>query len=430
MSVLRCIARFTITSSTPLLIGGFDGAACRDIGGQTVCEGVRSQSVKGLWRWFLRSLIAGVLYSSGYTSKEIEVKTVELIGKLLGYVKGGYSQPSKIRLVVFTDRDEACDFNIIRTLRDHQRVRLLQLGDKDEKFILNEYTCRFIRSATIALYPRPGVNLSDVEENLAVSSLLLSFLLGCLGKGSRRGLGCFDIRIRYNDYLPPSIRKIGITEYLVRGESPSRDTLASLISFAWKVAARYVGVPLSLKQSEKLPPVPSIAPGAFKLFRISHKNPLEKDPLKIAVTFSKAVTRSERALRLLKIDYMRDPLYLERLAWILGLPRSQKGTGYYKIQDEKGVELQRRASPFILAVHREYALLSVFYSLDWPAYIKWKGSSSCEVHIERSTGEVLIRMGSSVSRQSIRELIDYALGVLLDAMKNQGYEVEEVHITW
>lgn len=420
MSATRPIAQFTLSSSTPLLIGGFDSLACREIEGVTICEGVRSQSVKGVWRWFTRAVVAGALYSSGFALEKLEQRTIELVSNLLGYAGSVHSWSSKLRLEVYTDRDMECDSNTIQRLKIHQRIALMQLGRRE--YVLNKNMCRDIDSATVALYPRTGTYISAVEEAVAVSSLLLSFIIGCLGKGSRRGLGCFDIdiKLQHKDSLPPYIGRTGLTQQIIKREPLGPGTVANLIAFAWRNAAAYANVKVSAKAREMLPPVPSIAPGAFRLFYAKLDN---KSPLDMAIAFSKTVTRSRRA-QMLGVDTKKDHLYVKRIAWVLGLPRSQPRTGTgYIIQDD---EVQRRASPFMLSVHRGYALLSVFYSTDWPKRLLWSNHDEKVIEIDNSAGEVII----DKERLGLRDAIDEALNVVLDAMNRQGYRFDEVNINW
>jgi len=59
-----------------------------------------------------------------------------------------------------------------------------------------------------------------------------------------------------------------------------------------------------------------------------------------------------------------EPFRQRFIAWILGMPRSQRGTGYFD---------GRRASPLIFAVHQKYALSTMFISSDWPSQVEWRG---------------------------------------------------------
>jgi hypothetical protein len=58
----------------------------------------------------------------------------------------------------------------------------------------------------------------------------------------------------------------------------------------------------------------------------------------------------------------------KRLAWYMGLPRSQpkSGTGYVS-------DLNRRASPLFVSIHSQFTLVSSFLSSDWPNEIHWRG---------------------------------------------------------
>jgi CRISPR-associated protein Cmr1 len=77
--------------------------------------------------------------------------------------------------------------------------------------------------------------------------------------------------------------------------------------------------------------------------------------------------RSRRmSFKITNADESQDTITSKRLAWFLGLPREQRGTGYIS-------NVNRRASPIHLAVHGGRALFTFFLSSDWPTEIKWKG---------------------------------------------------------
>ena len=69
-------------------------------------------------------------------------------------------------------------------------------------------------------------------------------------------------------------------------------------------------------------------------------------------------------------------------AWILGLPRSQRGTGYILSEGRRGRVVDRRASPIIVSYHSERNLLGagVFTTFttsgDWPRELEWVGDGS------------------------------------------------------
>jgi len=108
--------------------------------------------------------------------------------------------------------------------------------------------------------------------------------------------------------------------------------------------------------------------------------------------------RSARARRLLNSPMLQDALRQRLVAWVLGLPREQQGTGYRIIAT--GVD--RRASPLLLAVHRAIgegqerregvAYLSVFASADWPMHLVWRGKSAEESKkiSQRDVAEALV----------------------------------------
>ena len=411
MSRVHPLARFTVDSSTPILIGSYDGVACRNIGGHKICEGLRPQSVKGVWRWWLRSFIAGALYASGLHANELDKYTAELTSRLLGSTTYGVSP---VELRILSGNDRAFNYTDYRLLMNHQRIVLLGIG---RRFRLDENSCRVLTGFTVMIMPRLGSHLESPETELLASTLVSSFVLGCFGKGSRRGLGCFDIRLQRYDYIPSYVGSI-IHDFNY-GVVPSRENVGELVSrtheFARKYVSRILGHRCS-RETHGIPTIPSIAPGAYRLFYAGIN---DSSPLRVSVEFSKAVTRQHRS----KMIKKSDPLYSKRLAWVLGLPRSQQGRGYL-------AGVQRRASPFILSVHKKYALLSVFYSADWPPTIRWRGGSGSSIISIKPSNMDGVDVFVNKNQYSLREVVDEALGVLLDAMNNAGYKFREVTIGW
>jgi len=93
--------------------------------------------------------------------------------------------------------------------------------------------------------------------------------------------------------------------------------------------------------------------------------------------------------------FAQDALRQALKAWILGLPREQKGTGYRIIGGAS-----RRASPLMLAIAGNAAYLSVFISADWPRELEWRGGGRQRIAVAEA--DVLAAMALA-----LREFLDY-----------------------
>ncbi|MGC8983580.1 MAG: RAMP superfamily CRISPR-associated protein, partial [Desulfurococcaceae archaeon] len=338
---------------------------------------LRPTSVKGVWRWFARALVAGALYDLGLLCGEPgddvvkrptaqEINTISrIVGNEmgLGYAGGrGKGTASRFRLrveVVRRPRVESTGGPSI-TVRGRQvrlqRLALLTLGRK---------SVRYFEGGTFRLVVErvPGSSKEDRKgEELALRALLLALSISGVGKASRKGLGSLDV-----------VRVGGLTV----GKN-----LRSLLDEAYELAQEVVGRHAELKPREGrgLPPVPSVAKNQvagvqpFSLYRVEGVN---------WVDLHNFFVRSERSRKLTGSSSFQDPLRAALEAWILGLPRSQKGTGYFI-----GGRAERRASPIFVAYHGARhifgggAYISVFASADWPAKLKWVGAGSQQLTVD------------------------------------------------
>ncbi|WP_317896101.1 type III-B CRISPR module RAMP protein Cmr1 [Pyrofollis japonicus] len=384
-NVLREIARIRVTSSTPLFLGGYDTRFTRRLAGLEIVEPLRTQSIKGVLRWWSRAFLAGALYARGSRGRELVRKVIDLSKTLWGSTES--ASPFVIRSL--EQGVSMCDNSTWRKLsREHQRLRLLQLGGG--RLPPSEY--RAVNMADIILYSRT-VPASQSFYSFASAMLVALFELGCLGKASRRGLGCFDI---VSGVLPPWLHS-------ARSRLPS--SLSELVTSIHRLAAEIAGGG-SAEEGQGLPPVPAIAPGVYRVLLCKLD---DVDPVDATIKFSKCVTAQYRKL-VKGGDVLRRRLY----AWILGLPREQKGTGY----KARGVE--RRASPLIFTVHRGYALLQAFYSSDWPSQIEWIGGHS-------STS---IRVSDDVIISAMDTAVEFLQNCLGEQRQDLGPSISCQEVKW
>ena len=396
-----------------LYLGGYDTQFHED-------DPFRTQSLKGLWRYWLRAYIAGAMYEAGLLQCkegsdicEADPESLKEIVKRTGELLGSQESASKFRIVVNKAQATRKEDGFAA-----QRIRLLSMGGKEERgrrktsYGENAY-------AEIRVEKSPHVkSLDENEMRIAIGSLLTALSLNGLGKGGRRGLGTFSVSVEGFE-----------GDFLVNGKL-DHGKLRELINETMESVRSY----LNLKEGNptEMPPIDCISKAKIDLSSIDLSSTLPgvRAPidLKEAPVFIviRAKPRREKNLdemvielqdffyrpgrsrrmgyRISNADHSEDDITREKLAWFLGLPRMQKGTGY--IYDG------RRASAIHLAVHEKEALFTFFLSGDWPVKIDWRGRRKVNLRIDRS---------------KVKKAYITSISSLLSYLNKIGYESEVIY---
>lgn len=327
--MLRKILELEVWNTTPLLIGGYDTQASSDIH----AEELRTQSIKGVWRWWLRAALAGKYYMENVRNLEEAVRREE--GEILGFTEKGHSQSSRISIRFIPTSNPQYEQAIEKVADVIPRIKLLTLGGRPLNYIKN------IKGLlSLWLYSFQGKELEKDRLKITILSFLTALILSGIGKGGRRGLGCLDFRITQDQTRTSDIL----------GKEISPNSLRELI--------RQMVPPSRTRATAQLPSIPSIAPNVFKLWFILTKGKRVEEVLRDLQEFT---LRSRRSM-ILRQDEFRQRL----IAWILGLPRVVRRTGYIPPN-----EVQRRASPLIFSIHKDFATACIFKSIDWPKSLTW-----------------------------------------------------------
>jgi len=342
----------------------------------------RTQSLKGLWRYWLRAYIAGAMYDAGILKCESGREHVcEAHQNLLmnikektGYLLGSLNSASKFRIVVTRASAEYREDGF-----RGQRIRLLSLGrGKDyERGVSVKRRISYGENvyAEVRIEKSPHVKkLSEDEVKLALGSLLTALSLNGLGKGGRRGLGTFSIEVD------------GFEGKFLKNKRINYSMIRELINETLKSARSYLK--LEKGNPSEIPPMDCVSETRIDLSAISGSTSLFNKREVPVFTIMEAKPRDSRSIedmvvelqdffyrpeRLRKMgfgissaDKSQDVITRERLAWFLGLPRTQRGSGYITY-------IKRRASPIHFAVHEGEAIFTFFLSGDWPSEMKWRG---------------------------------------------------------
>ena len=410
------IATLQIRTITHTLIGGYNASPYSIQ--LNLSEFPRVQEFKGLWRWWFRALIGGVLWESGLRGNELKEKTIKTSMDALGSLKSA----SKLILNVNLDLKEwESRFKKIKNIPTEKvsfsevipscenkkcasfsfspippRLLLLQMGLPQE-VAGSRISCFEPRaSLSLTLKRRPTSNISRLEEKVALEALCLSLIFGGIGAITRRGFGATYVEAINgcdNEDIKKDIKE-PVEKIFKEGDE---ETLRNFIDQVMEDARDLLRVGSS-ETLQELPDFPILS-SQNKIFRwTSRKLKLEEDK-EVDGILQKMGYEDTEAMRLLawlgystmkaawKINNNKHPTDSDFNfhTWILGLPREVGGTGYKPV-DEK---YNRRVSSISLKPLRRMnngswdIMVYGFVSRDWPKKIK---------HLARVSGRYLPRL--------------------------------------
>jgi len=385
---------------TPLFAGGYEPLRLDEL------WILRPSEIKGVWRWWARALVAGTLYDAGQlkgTGKLgiLRILTPEEAGRIaeivglrmgLGYAdpRGRLSKASSYSLIVEPIGDvvrfkrvyRGGSVMVLGRQVNLQRTNLLALGSRQQRGWQAEYLAP---GARFKVRVEEQLPVSAERAEAALSALALALTFSGFGKGGRRGLGCFRVVRATGRYAALFDPRASMADKVTRAVNAARRVteVRAVESGAGELP------PLSLVSARDL--VGGYAVRGHKLRPFLVIEVRGGDASHLLEELHNFFLRGTRARRLLGSPASPDALRQKLAAWVLGLPREQRGTGYRILARA----VDRRASPLLLAVHefdREgVAYLSVFASADWPAQLSWSGSTTQQITIgEKDVAEALI----------------------------------------
>jgi len=194
-STLTPIWSVHAVNSTPVIAGGPDGNTVHKVDGQLKWWGIRPTAVRGVWRWWIRALLAGLLWEEGYTC---DYRGIAKLEERLGL--GTTSEASKVFLDIeipdgITDpcQSEYCD--IINKIKYIPRYRLLTVGHRNYMEILLKKQPIPPESIElhVTIFSRDE-RYTKPYEDLYKYALWLALALGGIGQATSRGFGKFSLR--------------------------------------------------------------------------------------------------------------------------------------------------------------------------------------------------------------------------------------------
>lgn len=421
---MRHLATVRIESLTPSAIGGYDPNIHDDI--------FRVTSLRGVAAWWLRAIISGAAYDKG------DVRHREKAIQIQERVFGATSNSSLITIKTKEHVTEQVNARSLtttdkkgRSVAKHIRLRLLLMGEQDPIKKLDGMLRNF--RATIDIYSSAKEQKLIVEEALGLHAILLSLLLGGLGKGSRRGLGAVKLRtVSISREVKEFLQDERCEGLLRLPNGVNKETLRMVIDDARRIAEMLLKDVQAGKLS-RLPDIPSLSRRAAEIY-ITRINKGESSEGRLAALntileelFLRSPTNLERlpnklqATRLVKKNVREGAITVSEAtalgSYILGLPRAAKSpptnhqysvtfktrntenkqtrlvksvprsskhqySGFVKFDEEKGVydDSYRRPSPVIVSMLDEQtAVITLFKSSDWPEELQWFTSNNKSV---------------------------------------------------
>lgn len=346
--------------------------------------GLRPAEIKGLWRWWCRTCIAGAMYELGLLkglstsdiflkpSKE-EVKAIScFVGKILGLGYAGEKDSEASRFKIYIEAKEDIKSNIIElaTLRNLQRAVLLTLDKRGRQQV------RGINKGfkfTLVVSKRISKPKYLEAEELAIKILYLALQFSGVGKGARRGMGSLDIT---------SIKVDGREQSIPRNIS---ELLDEVYNKCRKIVEEYCSECIDSSKTRhqvknhSIPPIPVLSKSKYQNIYLTQVYIVRGVNFEDVHNF---FARPTRCRVLYKTPICKDYLRNKHYAWVLGLPRTQHETGYFignkgKIRSE----VSRRPSPIMVSYHSnenifgDGVFITTFFSGDWPTHMEWRSPS-------------------------------------------------------
>ncbi|MEM3714598.1 MAG: type III-B CRISPR module RAMP protein Cmr1, partial [Nitrososphaeria archaeon] len=213
------VAELKLVNITHARLGGYNARAYSNE--LQLAESLRTQSIKGVWRWWIRAILSGAAWEIGVNDTG---PIIELTSKIMGYIKS--ASTLILKLAATSAETEAVlpprAINVLANLKgkylsaDIKKIFLecgLQIPQKlnrrhfvdtilpprlgllvmDEALsvkeldeILQMHKAESLE-AHIQIYVRTGIEIVEDEINLAIGALLLALTLQGVGAITRRG---------------------------------------------------------------------------------------------------------------------------------------------------------------------------------------------------------------------------------------------------
>lgn len=262
-----------------------------------------------------------------------------------------YPQIPRIRLLLMKKEaeEDTLTKNSVESEEEKEKIKRYLERVKEEMSILVSEGLKF----KVSLYGN-----GEVEKvNFALSSLLLSLILGGIGSITKRAFGSLKIlSFKFKDSLKIDKEIEEIFQELVNKEF-SKDELKRILERLCNITINYARRVFKIERVEEFCDIPTV-PSLSKM-RIEVIECTSPDLVKIGNAFVKQSWKTKPATQGRNVH-----------TWILGLPRFQKRTGYAIKQREGHYDPLRRLSSIgvrlFKARNKNFIILFGLISNDWP----------------------------------------------------------------
>lgn len=378
-------------------------------------EPPRATELKALWRWWMRVI---------YSACECGEKDYEDLDKEVGNILGSTEESSKFSIEIKTKKRSGPVNS--KDLEKVPRIKLLTLKRREET--QKEYEKRKSEElciperveVSISLYKnRKNGIISENEAKIAVSSFLLSLILGGLGSITSRGFGSIVIKgIEPGKAYNAIVKDMNIIDQAKRIlNSSSRENLKeninSFIDYTINLVCEVEKCRDKMTREGYRPCVPTLVPNKWKWFRLEAIECPNLSPAQIIREIGNACLKATWK-GLLGRGFQSGNLH----TWMLGLPRSSGYTGYIIINKQREREPGRRPSAIRLKYFecggKKFVLVYGFLSEDWPLTDLYHCSGK---YGEREVQKLRVMGPKGIKPFSLEETFNAALEFVVEHLK-------------
>jgi CRISPR-associated protein Cmr1 len=356
------IAEIELNNTTPVRIGGYNARPYSSV--LNLTEKVRSQNIKGLWRWWARAILAGAQLSAQGSPPSNISEINDEVSKLLG------STEENSHFFIHVDEERSSLISADK-LQRISRIKLITMGLKGKEREEEQYFSQL--SFKLSL----GTRVLLTEQNksvamFALSSLLISLIFSGIGSMTTRGFGKLKInRLETkNQLLKGEIEDLNQILNELYAQTTEKDVTDKLKKMIWRslnYASNYkfFGKKVRNVKVDQLPALSILLPDCEpQIFKIDTLCISDKDIYEILKIIGISTLKAGWKLK----REQKSPIELQRPSmikylriqgkdfhtWVLGLPRYQKKTGYFP-------DNLRRQSPIgftlIRCLNKNYAII-------------------------------------------------------------------------
>jgi len=314
-----------------------------------------------------------------------------------------YSQIPRVKLLIMKreDEEDTLDKNNI----DSNKIEKYLKRVKEEMAALVSKGLSF----KILLYG----NMETKKVNFALSSFLLSLILGGIGSITKRGFGSLRLlSLKLRDGLQIDERIKEIFEKLQKNNL-TKDELTEILKKLCNIVVICARNVLNVReQTDGIPDVPSLSNIRIEVIECPFSL-AGRDVMKKSKEGEMAEDLNKIGRAFVKQTWKLNPMEQGRNlhTWILGLPRFRNGTGYAIKTDGKYDPLRRTSSigaRYFVSGDRGFIIVYGFLSNDWCKdllHIRREGQREREKKVKEILGDKTFQMIFDEVFKKVSEMI-------------------------